>query len=276
MRRVLAASQIYSFGPFELKSSPMTLLRDGLPVVARPQTLQMLEILVTHAGNVVSRQDIRERLWGDGRTVEFERSINTTMRDLRRALGDTYEEPRFIETVPRQGYRFVAPVQVVEKPLALQRRMAWPRLRKLHLAIGGGAAALGLAAVLGVVGTSAEPSVTLAVTAAPSESPELSTRSEELAADLYHVLSVHYSQEIDLVATEPGIDLADGRGDYLLESNLSSARDEELTIAVRLIDRSHETIVWSEVYRVAPSSAGRWPDLAGRDVVLALREEPDL
>ena len=277
MREVVAASQTYTFGPFELRSSPTGLFRDGTPVEARPQTLQLLGLLLVQAGSLVSRREIRERLWGDGRTVEFERSINTAMRDLRRALGETYEEPAYIETVPRQGYRFISPVQVVEKPLLMKRSQ--PSKRWLGWSAAAAFAIVSGAVVLSELETpEVVPEVSLETTTALLGGGELSRLGRELLDELHYVLSVHYADEMRLVRGERPQLASDStiapRG-FVLESSVSSFRSEEMTISVRLIDRADRSIIWTEVYRVEPTALAHWPDEAGRDVARAIVELSD-
>ena len=81
--------------------------RGGETIRLQQQPFQILALLMEHAGGVVTRQDIERRLWPDGTTVDFEHSVNAAIRRLRVALGDDALEPRFVETVPRRGYRFV-------------------------------------------------------------------------------------------------------------------------------------------------------------------------
>ena len=100
------------FGQLELDLSQEKLLRRGLPVRLGNQPLRILATLLEHPGEVVSREELRARLWPDGTYVDFDEGLNTAIKTLRYALGDTADNPTFIETVPRRGYRFIAPVQV--------------------------------------------------------------------------------------------------------------------------------------------------------------------
>ena len=98
------------FGQFELDLSDQKLLRRGLPVRLENQPFQILAALLEHPGEVVSREDLRSSLWPDGTYVEFDEGLNTAVKKLRYALGDTADNPTFVETIPRRGYRFIAPV----------------------------------------------------------------------------------------------------------------------------------------------------------------------
>src|ERR1700746_3921854 len=98
------------FGVFAVDRKTGELRRNGVKVRLQDQPLQILLTLLERPGEVVTREELRGRLWPDDTFVDFEHSINTAVRRLRDALGDSAENPRFIETVARRGYRFLAPV----------------------------------------------------------------------------------------------------------------------------------------------------------------------
>jgi len=104
------------FGQFELDLSEEKLLKRGLPVRLENQPFQILAALLEHPGEMVSREELRASLWPDGTYVDFDEGLNTAVKKLRYALGDSADNPIFIETVPRRGYRFVAPVQRLPSP----------------------------------------------------------------------------------------------------------------------------------------------------------------
>jgi len=101
---------ILRFDVFELDTASGELRRHGDRVRLPPQPFRVLELLVRHGGDVVTRADIRERIWSDS-FVDFEQGLNFCIRQIREALGDTADAPRFIETLPRRGYRFLLPVE---------------------------------------------------------------------------------------------------------------------------------------------------------------------
>ncbi len=84
------------------------LLKHGIAVQLRDQPLQVLAALVERAGDIVTRQELRERLWRDQAFGDFEAGLNTSMSRLRQVLNDSVESPSYIETVPKRGYRFIA------------------------------------------------------------------------------------------------------------------------------------------------------------------------
>jgi len=115
-RRNAPPHQIARFGPFELDVRTAQLRKHGIRVRLHEQPFRILLMLVSRPGEVVFREDIRETLWPNGTVVEFDRGINTAVQRLRDALGDSAEKPRYIETLARRGYRFIAEVQVETPP----------------------------------------------------------------------------------------------------------------------------------------------------------------
>jgi DNA-binding winged helix-turn-helix (wHTH) protein len=101
------------FASFDLDLRTRELRQNGLPVKLQDLPMRLLMLLASRPGELVSREEIEKALWGGDQFVDFEHGINTAMRKIREALGDTTGAPRFIETLPRKGYRFVAPVEVL-------------------------------------------------------------------------------------------------------------------------------------------------------------------
>ena len=99
------------FDDFELRLDSGALLRAGSPVKLQPQPAKVLEILASRSGEVISREEIRQLVWGDA-FVDFDGSLNFSIKEIRRALGDSATSPGFVETIPRRGYRFLKPVKV--------------------------------------------------------------------------------------------------------------------------------------------------------------------
>jgi DNA-binding winged helix-turn-helix (wHTH) protein len=83
------------------------LRKSGIPIRLSGQPFRILSILLEHSGKLVTREQLREQLWNDGTFVDFEGGLNAAINKLRRALNDSAENPRYIETIPARGYRFI-------------------------------------------------------------------------------------------------------------------------------------------------------------------------
>src|SRR5437660_11299748 len=101
------------FGMFELDPKSGELRKGGAEVKLRPQPSRVLALLVARAGELVSREELRQEVWGTDTFVDFERGLNSCIKQIRAVLHDDPDAPRYIETRPRRGYRFIAPVQEV-------------------------------------------------------------------------------------------------------------------------------------------------------------------
>lgn len=100
----------FQFGVFELNPQTRELRKHGVKLKLQDQPFYILTLLLEHPGEIVTREEIQKRLWSENTYVDFDNAINSAMRKLREALGDSPENPRFIETIARRGYRFIAPV----------------------------------------------------------------------------------------------------------------------------------------------------------------------
>src|SRR5271165_6019931 len=104
----------YRFGPFELNTGEGLLARNGARVKVQDLPYRLLVMLLERPGEIVTREEVRQRLWPENTFVEFDNSLGVAIRKVRDALNDDAEAPRYVETIPRRGYRFVAPVTVLE------------------------------------------------------------------------------------------------------------------------------------------------------------------
>src|SRR5215831_19913994 len=103
-------SKVLRFGVFEVDLQAGELRKAGLRVKLQEQPLQLLAALLQRPGEVVTREDLRQKLWPADTFVDFDHSLNSAVKKLRQALGDDPNNPRFIETIPRRGYRLIVPV----------------------------------------------------------------------------------------------------------------------------------------------------------------------
>jgi len=125
------------FGVFDLDLKAGELHKNGLKVRLQDQPFQILKMLLERPGEVVTHQEIIRRLWPNGTVVEYEHSIQTAVKKLRQALDDDAEAPRYVETLPRRGYRFIYPVNeagvhrgVAQPPQAATETGSLPGMRR--------------------------------------------------------------------------------------------------------------------------------------------------
>src|SRR5215467_13788149 len=103
-------SRVVRFGVFEVDLQEEELRKSGIRIKLQDQPFQILTMLLDRPGQTVTRDELRQKLWPADTFVDFDHSLNSSIKKLREALGDDSENPRFIETLHRRGYRFVAPV----------------------------------------------------------------------------------------------------------------------------------------------------------------------
>jgi cholera toxin transcriptional activator len=114
------AGRIVRFGVFEADLAAGELRKRGARIRLQEQPFQMLALLLERPGDVISRDELRQKLWPADTFVDFDHSLNTAIKKVREALGDSASSPRYVETVARRGYRFLAPVERAENPLTVQ------------------------------------------------------------------------------------------------------------------------------------------------------------
>ena len=135
------------FGSFDADLKEQKLTKSGYRIRLQEQPFRILALLLEHPGQLVTREEVRQKLWSNDTFVEFDDALNTAVRKLREALNDSGDNPRFLETVRGQGYRFLAPITWQPEPQAVAPVASWARRnRYLWLAaalIVAGAAAAG-------------------------------------------------------------------------------------------------------------------------------------
>jgi TolB-like protein/tetratricopeptide (TPR) repeat protein len=222
--------QLARFGPFEVDLRSRELRKDGVRVRLQEQPFQILTMLLERAGDVVTREEIRDRLWPDGTFVDFEHSMNAAIKRLRAALGDTAESPKFVETLHRRGYRFIAAAEqpdVPAKPLdpgssALSR----PRLVVLPFAN---------------LGTDTPDYFSDGLT--EEMIMQLGRRCADRIGVLARTSSMLYKNVIR-AASDIGEQL---RADYLVEGSVRRDGDR-VRITAQLIETKGETHLWANSY----------------------------
>ena len=118
----------YKFGPYEVHTRTRELYNQGIKLKLRPQAFQVLQVLMEHAGDLVTRRELCQMLWPTGTFVDFEHGLNSSVKELRRALRDSANQPRYIETLHRRGYRFIAetcpPPKTIHDRSRIYRRLS--------------------------------------------------------------------------------------------------------------------------------------------------------
>ena len=212
------------FGPFELDVRSRELKRGTTSVRLQDQPFEILRVMLERAGEVVTRDELRRRLWPDGTFVDFEHSLNAAIKRLRAALGDDAENPRFVQTLPRRGYRFIG---ALDTPRHGGNGPAVPRLAVLpftNLADGGG-----------------QEYFTDGLT--EEMISQLGQRCGGRIGVVARWSSMVFKGSVDR-AREIGRAL---RADYLLEGSVRREGDR-VRITARLVDAPGETQLWAETY----------------------------
>ncbi len=273
----LSATRILRFGVFQVNLAARELRKHGVRMRLPAQPFCVLAILLDRPGEIVSRDEMRDKLWDSHTFVDYERSLNSAIRKLRAVLGDSQESPRYIETVPRLGYRFIAPVEELssgETPLteALQpapagaAKVVGHRGRNWFLLLGVSAVLLTLAAgylLWSRVRVRPQPTgerLMLAVlpfenlTGDAAQDYLSDGLTEEMIAQLGHLdpehLGViartsvmhykHTTEQVGQIGRELGVQ-------YVLEGSLRREADR-VRITAQLVQMKDQTHIWSRQY----------------------------
>src|SRR6201997_1927892 len=117
---------IVRFGTYEVSLQSGEMRKGGVRIKVQQQPMKLLEILRERAGEVVTREELRSRVWANESFGDFDQAVNIAIAKLRSALGDSAENPRFIETIPKRGYRFIADVSVIDAESGLKEPQSSP------------------------------------------------------------------------------------------------------------------------------------------------------
>lgn len=250
------------FGIFEVDLESGELRKAGIRIRLQPQPFAVLELLVSKPGQVVTREELQQKLWQGGTFVDFERSLNTAVKKLRGALNDEADTPRYIETIPRRGYRFVGAVvplhQISPDSLPVKRKRipaSWISAAVLVFLV---LVAVGYLGFRQLRPKQPRP-VMLAVMPFESYDPKVETYfvdglTEELIAELGELnpaslgviartSAMHYKGTHQTIASI-GRDL---NVDYVVEGSVRE-QDDRMRITVQLIRVSDQTHLWAHSY----------------------------
>lgn len=265
-------AQVIRFGTFELDVLAGELRKNGTRVRIQEQPYQLLLVLLSHPGEVVSREELRRQLWPADTFVDFETGLNRSVAKLRELLGDSPDAPRYIRTVPRKGYRFIAAVE--KSPAAKTEAVASlpaqtpakkPSRRTLFLIFLAAAALLATALYWGprrFRRSSAGASHRTMLVVLPFENltgdPEQEYFSDGMTEETITQLGQLQAQDLGLIArtsamkykhTTKGIaEIAQElHVDYIVEGSVRREADR-VRIAVQLIRASDQTHLWADTY----------------------------
>src|ERR1041385_2196334 len=238
----MSGPAVLRFASFELDTASGELRQRGEPVKLPPQPFKVLELLVRRGGEVVTRSEIRAHVWCDDTVVDFEQGLNFCIRRIREVLGDTADAPKFIETLPRRGYRFLLPVTEtapartgtrITRLIVLPFRVLRPDPETEFLSFGLPDA---LASSLGGLHS-------------------LVVRSSMAAARFADAEPRRIGAEADVGAIVTGTLLRSG---------------PEIRVATQLTDAASGTLVWSHTEQAAVADVFRVQDLLTQRIVASL------
>ncbi len=285
----------WRFGVFDFDEQTLELRKAGRLVAVRPQPLRLLSLLVRHPGQLVTRDDVQRALWDADTFVDFEQGVNQAVRELRAALGDDADSPRFIETLPRRGYRFIAAVEVVSPMAGAAAPLSLPAPAEAAATEEPEGAAVGTSWLarhpLLARGLLAGTVTIVAITAASrlASRPEVPATSavatEMLAIRPFAVAGANPAAGLGLataIAARLGgqrlvaITRLSGQADpapatsLVLEGDLSSSANR-VVVVVRLIQAHSGRLAWSDTIRVRSDALYNVEAVVAERVVGALR-----
>jgi len=128
-----SSAKVFRFGVFEAKMHSGELRCDGTRIHLQSQPFLVLALLLERAGELVTREELRDHVWPENTFVEFDYALNTAIKKIRAVLGDDASTPRYVETVPRRGYRFIAPVSLAPDNSCRQEASSIERRAPAHM-----------------------------------------------------------------------------------------------------------------------------------------------
>lgn len=279
MQAAGSVAAILRFGAFELDLQMNELRRAGVLLKLSPQQFQVLRLLAENSGQVLAREEIQHEVWGADTFVDFDRNLNVCVAQIRSTLNDDSDAPRFIQTIPKRGYKFIAPVERIATALPddpssePSSRPSW-----LWFAAAAGLAILGLAAAYEIRRHPVPQERTMLaalpfenLTGDPKEDLFTDGLTEELIGQLGSLnpdklgvigrTSVMRYKTLPHTIDQVGRDL---HVDYVLEGTVRRS-DGRIRIAARLVKTGDQAQVWtdtseraeSEMFRIEEESAGR-------------------
>ena len=246
---------VLRFGTFELDRARRELRKAGAPVKLQSQQIELLILLAGRPGEVVTREEIRRALWDDTTFVDFDQSINFCVNKVREALGDDSQKSQYVETVPRKGYRFIAPLMKAAPDVVSRPRMRWWMVAAAAVVLAAIAVTAKMAAPRQ---PAAKPIESLAVLPLEnlSHDPEqdyfADGMTEELITDLAKISALRVLSRTSVMqykgTKKPVPEIAHALNvDAVLEGTVLRDRDR-VRITAQLIAASPEKHLWADKY----------------------------
>jgi TolB-like protein/DNA-binding winged helix-turn-helix (wHTH) protein/Tfp pilus assembly protein PilF len=257
------------FGRFELDVETGELRKDGVRVHVQEKPFQVLKVLVLRAGDLVTRDELRQQLWPPDTFVDFDNSLNTAVTKLREALGDTAGDHRFIETLARRGYRFVAPVTIAAdamtataEPADVPSPSVPARRRVPRSGVIGAVAALVVVIAAGLAWRRDAGSPPPRLVVLPFENLSGDTTQEYLSdgftEEMIARLGSQYADSLGVIARTSAMSYKGTRKrvdeigrdldvQFVMEGSLQRV-DDRLRVTAQLIRVSDQTHVWANTY----------------------------
>src|SRR5690348_14587097 len=287
------ASRVLQFGAFEVDLRTGTLRKSGARIKLQEQPFQVLTMLLEKPGDMLTREELRQKLWPADTFVDFDNGLNTAIKKLRDTLGDSVESPRFIETLPKRGYRFIYPVNGARAPAAahVHSPMSWWQqpwasglvALTVLLAIAVAANVGGLRdRITGRTGVGPIASVAIL----PCKNLTGDPAMEFLADGLTDVLTTHLAQVKSL--TVPSVTSSMYfKGEHkklseiarelnvqaMVEPSVQASGRERLLVNLQLIHVSTDRHLWAKSYEVDPKNVQALLPVAAREILEAMNAQ---
>jgi TolB-like protein/DNA-binding winged helix-turn-helix (wHTH) protein/Flp pilus assembly protein TadD len=250
------------FGRFEADLRQGTLTRDGSPVKLQPQPFKVLALLLRRAGEVVTRDEIRLEVWGEDTFVNFDQGLAYCLNQIRGALGEQAQAAQFVQTLPRRGYRFLAPVSWTGAPAAAEPPAAEPALPKRGLVAAVAVAALAALVAVRSAPTPAAGHARTMVAVLPFEELGPGTAGEHLGDGMTEEMITEIGrivpERLGVIARTSAMRYKDARPDlerlradlgvdHVLEGTVQRAGDR-VRVTARLVRVSDRAQMWARTY----------------------------
>jgi TolB-like protein/DNA-binding winged helix-turn-helix (wHTH) protein/Tfp pilus assembly protein PilF len=287
MQDSASAPRLFRFATFELDSRAGELRKAGVKQKLAGQHFQVLQTLLEHSGQIVTREQLRDRLWPDNTVVDYDLALKKAVNRLRETLGDSAESPRFIETVPRRGYRFLVDVQAIEPAQSTSvsnRIVPWKPAFAVALALAGVLlVALNAGRLRSRIFANARPLEIRSIAVLPLENLSNDPAQEYFSEGISDALTTNLAQigSLRVISRTSAVQFRsskktlpeigrDLRVDAIVEGTVSRAGDR-VRITAQLIEASTDHHLWASSYERDLHDVLALQDQVARDIADEIR-----